>query len=1212
MRPLTLALAILLVVVATSRLGTAYPTYANKVPNGNGVQSPCNADELWPGVGHLHQAGGGPRNPFGLDLKAEGFKWTQQLCRKDSDGDGRTNGEELGDPECVWQEGGKPSRTDNVTHPGICEPVGSEKCAKLNGEFKCPEQFNCSAIHQPGVRQMSLRLNRTEVPPKETTYMCQAYEVSNRTKEHMIAAVPVIDNPAVLHHMIIYGCTQKPNVALDSPFECGMSAANCFNLIDLWGLGMRPGNCYRDDVGAPFGLEGYQYVVLQLHWNNPAEVTNWFDASGFELYFSPKLRQYDTGVMMYGQAKLDLAPRQKEIYRTATSDSRSSKELLPQDGGYKLLWGTLHMHLYGTRGQVSLWRNGQKVRDLIPMHNFDYDTPIVFEYQQPIDYLPGDEIRTDCYYSTAKTNRSVYWGESTQEEMCYSFFQYFPHNRTKAQSWPNVDLCTSFGKIDYCVTGLQSVKEYIVDGCDVKTLQSGQLIQKYKKDIDSECRHAYQYRCSDQCLAWYRSVKASEPCFNGDPIDYILLYTRALAGYLDLCAERDQRDKLQEAKAEIDELNKRSTPAPEVHNSLLSHDIRLLIVSASYLAGLLLAALLVLVIFRMKRSSVASIESKGIHIRLGTAYPTYANKVPNGNGVQSPCNADELWPGVGHLHQAGGGPRNPFGLDLKAEGFKWTQQLCRKDSDGDGRTNGEELGDPKGGKPSRTDNVTHPGICEPVGSEKCAKLNGEFKCPEQFNCSAIHQSGVRQMSLRLNRTEVPPKETTYMCQAYEVSNRTKEHMIAAVPVIDNPAVLHHLAIFGCKEKPNVPLETPFECGMSAANCFSLIDLWSLGMPGNCYRDDVGAPFGLEGYQYAVVQLHWSNPAEVTNWFDASGFELYFSPTPRQYDTGVMMYGQAKLDLAPRQKEIYRTATSDSRTSKELLPQDGGYKLLWGIMHMHLYGTRGQVSLWRNGQKVRDLIPMHNYDYNTPIVLEYQQPIDYLPGDEIRTDCYYSTAKTNRSVYWGESTQEEMCYSFFQYFPHNLTKSHSWPNIDACSSFGKVDYCVMGLKSVEKYIVDGCDVKTLQSGQLIQKYKKGVDSECRHAYQYRCSDQCLAWYRSVKASEPCFNGDPIDYILLYTRYSSNGDTRALAGYLDLCAERDQRDKLQEAKAEIDELNKRSTPAPEVHNSLLSHDIRLLIVSASYLAGLLLAALLVLVIFRMKRSSVASIESKGIHM
>lgn len=618
MRSLAALLATLLVALATSRLATAHPYFAVRVPNGNGVQSPCNSAELWPGVGHFNQAGGGPRNPFGVDFKAAGLKWTQELCRKDSDGDGRTNGEELGDPDCVWKEGATPGRTTNITHPGICEPVHSDKCVKLNGDFKCPEQFNCSAIHQPDVRQMSMRLNRTAVPPKETTYMCQAYEVSRMKKEHMIAAVPVIDNPAVLHHMIIYGCTSQPNVKLNTPFECGMSAANCYNLIDLWGLGMRPGNCYRDNVGAPFGLEGYQYVVLQLHWNNPAGVTNWYDESGFELYFSPTLRHFDTGVMMYGQVKLDLAPRQKEIHRMAISDKRSSQELLPPDGGYKLLWGTLHMHLYGTRGQVTLWRNGQKVRDLIPMHSFDYDTPIVYEYAQPIDYLPGDEIRTDCYYSTVGTNRSVYWGESTQEEMCYSFFQYFPHNRTKAQTWPNVDLCSSFGKIDYCVLGLKSVTEYLVDGCDIKSIQSGKLIQKYQNEVNSECQHMHQYRCSDQCLAWYRNVKAKEPCFNGDALDFTLLNGRyhsnadyrRLVVYFEMCAERDQRDQLKDAKEEIEELKKRPTP-PTESNSLLTSDIRLLIVSASYLAGLLLAALLVLVILRLKKSSVAPIEMKG-------------------------------------------------------------------------------------------------------------------------------------------------------------------------------------------------------------------------------------------------------------------------------------------------------------------------------------------------------------------------------------------------------------------------------------------------------------------------------------------------------------------------------------------------------------------------------------------------------------------------
>ena len=43
-----------------------------------------------------------PLNAFGEDLKKAGFRWTEALCRMDSDGDGRTNGEELGDPCCSW------------------------------------------------------------------------------------------------------------------------------------------------------------------------------------------------------------------------------------------------------------------------------------------------------------------------------------------------------------------------------------------------------------------------------------------------------------------------------------------------------------------------------------------------------------------------------------------------------------------------------------------------------------------------------------------------------------------------------------------------------------------------------------------------------------------------------------------------------------------------------------------------------------------------------------------------------------------------------------------------------------------------------------------------------------------------------------------------------------------------------------------------------
>ncbi len=39
---------------------------------------------------------------FVQDYEEAGELWTQDLCEMDSDGDGLTNGEELGDPCCVW------------------------------------------------------------------------------------------------------------------------------------------------------------------------------------------------------------------------------------------------------------------------------------------------------------------------------------------------------------------------------------------------------------------------------------------------------------------------------------------------------------------------------------------------------------------------------------------------------------------------------------------------------------------------------------------------------------------------------------------------------------------------------------------------------------------------------------------------------------------------------------------------------------------------------------------------------------------------------------------------------------------------------------------------------------------------------------------------------------------------------------------------------
>ncbi|GFO05697.1 temptin [Plakobranchus ocellatus] len=123
-------LTLSLLVVAT--LG--YPNYKPLIPNGFSVPNPC-GNGFWRGVGHLAEGGTGPLNPFGADFAANGHVWDRALCMGDSDGDGKTNGEELGDAHCHWTVDNPKHLSSASGHPGICDPIGSAACA--GSVFKC-------------------------------------------------------------------------------------------------------------------------------------------------------------------------------------------------------------------------------------------------------------------------------------------------------------------------------------------------------------------------------------------------------------------------------------------------------------------------------------------------------------------------------------------------------------------------------------------------------------------------------------------------------------------------------------------------------------------------------------------------------------------------------------------------------------------------------------------------------------------------------------------------------------------------------------------------------------------------------------------------------------------------------------------------------------------------------------------------------------------
>jgi hypothetical protein len=118
-------------------LASGHPEYVARNPNGANV----------PGVkaiGHNNPAGGGSENKFGSDFKAAGKRWNQKLCSLDSDGDGQSNGLELGDPCCIWAVGQIPQNTTDISHPGDKSSVTSRKC----DDFKCANGNDpCKVTH---------------------------------------------------------------------------------------------------------------------------------------------------------------------------------------------------------------------------------------------------------------------------------------------------------------------------------------------------------------------------------------------------------------------------------------------------------------------------------------------------------------------------------------------------------------------------------------------------------------------------------------------------------------------------------------------------------------------------------------------------------------------------------------------------------------------------------------------------------------------------------------------------------------------------------------------------------------------------------------------------------------------------------------------------------------------------------------------------------
>jgi len=467
-----------------SLLVSARPEFQSKIPNGANIKD--DQGNPAPGVGHIQNSGGGNRNEFGLHFQAAGYEWTQDLCQKDSDGDKLTNGQELGDPNCVWKEGETPTFDKGLTHPGI-----------KTGDRTAPSVDTCKDYTAlTGVKQKTMVFPAYTIPNEHTTYAKSVLKWDISASARMVRIDVVNKNPSEVHHMILYQCATAPSQPIGSVATDGNM--NCFDISFAWAVGGKD-FCFPPNVGIDMG----KFYVLEIHYDNPQKKSGLSDTSGFKIhYIEQSNAKYSSltpaGTLLVG-ASLDFTiPAKMPYYQLKATQQ------IRLDSTHKIFASMVHGHKQAKKIWTTHARLGS---DLACNTEYDFDLQEFEPKQDHIEIKNGDTITTKCVYNTGSLSTVVNGGDASDEEMCIVVFMYYP--KSSKQSIQLVDSVQGTQETKKCelpgVTNPPTATPKFTLCTDADLLRG----LKANPDAKADCMAYFKGKTDKKCPCWTKISSGS-------------------------------------------------------------------------------------------------------------------------------------------------------------------------------------------------------------------------------------------------------------------------------------------------------------------------------------------------------------------------------------------------------------------------------------------------------------------------------------------------------------------------------------------------------------------------------------------------------------------------------------------------------------------------------------------------------------------------------
>ncbi|MFI5306062.1 MAG: hypothetical protein ACHQ53_01840 [Polyangiales bacterium] len=272
--------------------------------------------------------------------------------------------------------------------------------------------------------------------PGGTVYACFWLDIDMPEKEHIIGWEGAIGGDRAVHHQQV-SISPKPIYLTQQGGLCGLPT------VDFTWTGEKPTEWTPKLVGFPIGGPengGKAHFLWQTHFESATTYTG-----GFNVYVTKKLRKYDGGNFEQGDVSGILVPKMSSATHVAdcTGDMTQQKLTHP----IYVYASMQHAHLTITHIKSEQIRGGNSIftfGDQTTMGVLGFFDQQFKPWTPCVEVLPGDELKTTCDY-TNNNPVDVTGGEGLNQEMCVTFFQYFPRLSGPNQFCGTIDSSGGFG-----------------------------------------------------------------------------------------------------------------------------------------------------------------------------------------------------------------------------------------------------------------------------------------------------------------------------------------------------------------------------------------------------------------------------------------------------------------------------------------------------------------------------------------------------------------------------------------------------------------------------------------------------------------------------------------------------------------------------------------------------------------------------------------------